>query len=177
MKKAFQVFAAAVISVALASVTAGAQSSAACTGTLEITGTGASSTNIINCTDITNVVITCVNNVNIATVNLQGGSSGTATVNGNTTGGGATSGNVINTNATNVDASAACGATTVASPTPTPTPATPGQGGAKPTTPKALPNTANDSALSIVAASLFAGAAIVIASRLAAAAFRRIGSK
>lgn len=177
MNKVFQVIAAAVVSVAFFGVTAGAQTVGACNGTISITNTGDNSNNTVQCNDIKNVVITCVNNVNIATVNLQDGTSGTATVNGNTTGGGAQSGAVINTNASNVNANASCGAVAVASPTPTPTPTpstTPGMGSV---TPKALPNTASNSTASIVAGSLVAAAAVVVASRLAVAAYRRIGTK
>lgn len=177
MRKLVQIISAAILSVAFIGSVAGAQSSAPCDGTITISGTGPGSNNTVTCTNITTVVITCVNNVNIATINTQAGESGTATVTGNGLGGNATSGTAINTNDSRVDASASCAA--VASPSPSVTPVTPGSGSATPTAvkPAVLPNTAGASAETIVVASILAAAGIVVASRVAVAAYRHFGTK
>lgn len=173
MKKVFSVIAAAVVSVAFAGSVANAQSN----NSIVITGTGPGSNNTVTYNNVSNVAYTCNNNILALTFNNQDGTSGNATVDFNTNAAAAVSGAVSNTNVTSTNIAAVCAQATtpVASPTPTPSPSpstTP-----VPSTPKTLPNTSSNSALTIVIASLAAAAGIVVASRLAVAAYRRIGTK
>lgn len=176
MNKVFQVIAAAVVSVAFFGTSASAQTPAPGCQSF-IYGTGQGSNNTIDCTTVSNVTLTCDNNITVANINYQNGQTGPATVGGNTSGGAAVTGTVTNTNGAVLNIGAACGtpATPAASTSPSPSASTtPGMGSV---TPKALPNTASNSTASIIAASLVAAAAVVVASRLAVAAYRRIGTK
>ncbi len=173
VKRILQILSAAVLSVAFVGSVA---SAADCDGNFTITNTGSGSNNTIDCTDIDIVSVTCENNIVVLTYNDQEDTSGTATVTDNTTGGSAVSGTVTNVNGTTIDLAAVCAA--VASPSPSPS-VTPGAGSVTPTStkPTVLPFTAGNSAATIVAGSLAAAAGVVVVSRLAIAAYRRISVK
>lgn len=175
MKKVLQIVAAAVLSVAALSVPA----NAADCDVLSINNTGTGSNNQVVCNVTRNVTVVCVNNVYTLDSNSQSAVSGDASSQGNTvTSGTVITGNATNTNGQNVIIGASCNENAApVSPTPSVTPTTPGQGGVTPAAPKALPNTSANSMLSVVAVSLLVAAAIVAGSRLAVAAYRRIGSK
>lgn len=177
MRKISQILTAAVFSVAFvgAGFLGSSAGAAPCNGTITVSGNNSNAN--VNCTDIKTVVITCQNDVNVVTVNYQDGTSGPATVTGNATGGNASTGSVFNNNDSTVNASAACAVTPAGSTEPTPTSSASPTPSTTPTKPVALPNTAGASAEVIVVSSLLAAAAVVIASRLAVAAYRRIGSK
>lgn len=179
MKKVFQVFAVAFIaSVAFLNVnSAGAVEidSPSC-GTIIITNTGENSNNEGTCTVVRNIVLECKDNINVLSENDQQAVTGDAQSLGNTTSGTAITGSATNVNGQVVEiGSKGCATTTstttTTSPSPTPS-STP-----TPSKPKTLPYTASNSTLSIVAISLATAAAAVVASRVAVAAYRRIGSK
>lgn len=160
---------AAVVSVAFVGAAAGAQAPAQNCDVLVINGTGQGSNNQVVCTTTTNVQVTCTNNVYALTSNSQSAISGATIVGGNVTGGTAISGNATNENNQTVQIGASCGVP--ADNTSTTTPTTPGQGSTTPK-PKALPYTAADSTVAVVATSLVAAAAIVAGSRVATMAYR-----
>lgn len=166
MKKLIQVVAAAIVSVGLVGTAAGAVS---CSD-INVHTSGNNNQTTITCTTITNVTVSCTNNIIAATVNFQDGTSGNASGSGDVR-----TGTVVNYNNSNTTVGAACGTpvgTTSPSPSPstsvTPTPST---------KPKALPNTATNDTASIVASSLVAAVGVVALSRVAVAAYRRIGNK
>lgn len=173
MKKVFSVLIATVVSTLFIGATVGAQVKNC--DVLSINNTGTGSNNQVVCNVTTNVTVECNNNIYVLDSNSQTAASGAASSQGNVTAGTVVTGNATNSNGQTVAIGAACGTSAVATPTPTPT--TPGQGSTTPTTPKALPNTASNSALTIIIGSLAAAAAVVVASRLAVATYRRIGSK
>lgn len=104
MKFAIKILSAAVVGTAFLSPGVGA---ASCDGA--ITLTGPESTNIINCKDVSDIVVKCTNNIIVGIVNTQNGTSGNGSVNNNTNGGNVATGTVVNDNGQNVTIGATCG--------------------------------------------------------------------
>jgi len=164
MKKLIQIVTAAILSVGFVGSAAGA---VGCDD-INIVTTGNGNTTTVTCTNIVSTNVTCTNGIIAATVTFQDGQSGNATGTGEVR-----TGTVVNYNNTDTTVGATCGsavATTSPTPSPSSTPST---------QPKAssLPNTATNDTASIVAVSLAVAAGIVGLSRVAVAAYRRIGNK
>jgi len=185
MRKISQILTAAVFSVAFVGVgflgtatMAQTLDSTQCDGSFTITVTGNGSNGTIDCKEDTVVSVTCTNNGAVVNYTDQQGTSGSANVTGNGSNGSSVTGGVTNSNSTTTDLNFSCPITnTSTSPSPTPTPSTTPTPGKGSVTPAALPNTASNSALTIVVGSLIAAAAIVVGSRIAVAAYRRISTK
>lgn len=185
MRKILQTLTAAVFSVAFVGVgffgtAANAQTpgSTQCDGSFVITVTGNGSNGVINCQVNTTVSVTCTNNGAVVNYTNQQGTSGSTNVTGNGSNGSSVTGGVTNSNSTATNLNFSCPITSASTtPTPTPTPSTTPTPGKGSVTPAALPNTASNSAVTIVVGSLVAAAAIVAGSRLAVAAYRRISTK
>ncbi|MDB5176642.1 MAG: hypothetical protein JWN75_310 [Candidatus Saccharibacteria bacterium] len=183
MKKLVQILTAAVISVGFI----GSVASATTDCQTVVYNSGDNNPTTIECINIKTIDITCVNNVTVANISYQDGKSGPAIVGGNEAGGSATTGTVTNSNNTTTElgVTGCAGAVTPSvspsvSPSPSVTPAssvTPGKGATTPVTPTVLPYTAGNSAAEIVAVSLVSAAGVVVASRLAIAAYRRFSEK
>lgn len=181
MKKLLQILTASILSVAFVGAAAGAQvaPSTSCND-VTISNTGPGSNNTVTCTNVVNTVIKCENNVIVGTANVQTSNSGNASGQNNTTVGSVNTGTAVNYNGTDTTIGASCGA--VATPAAS-TPVTPGMGSITPpaaeekVAPAVLPYTAGASAEAIVIASLIAAAAVVVLSRVAVAAYRRISTR
>lgn len=159
---AIKILSAAVVGTAFLSPGVGATS---CDGA--ITLTGPESTNIINCKDVSDIVVKCTNNIIVGTVNTQNSTSGNGSINNNTNGGNVATGTVVNDNGQNVTIGATCGevATTTGGGAVTP-PVTPGSGAISPAetpagglgsiTPETLPNTSSPISPTAMLAGAFA---------------------
>jgi hypothetical protein len=169
VKKLLQILGAAIISTAFIGSFA---SAATCDGTISVTGPG--SNNTINCTNVSNIVLTCTNNVIVGSVNTQTGTSGNSNTSNNTSAGNAATGQVVNDNGNNVTIGASCGDTQVAANE------TPGRGeagggeGAAGGLPEVLPDTATAPIAPLVAASVASAAAVVGLSRFVVTAYRHL---
>ena len=162
MKKLIQIVTALVVSVGFVGSVASAQVAAE-TCTTVINNSGDGNTTTVTCSNERTATISCVNNIIVGNYNDQEGES-------------LGDGSVVNYNNTQTTIGAACGATTTTSPSPSPTPST-SVTPTPSTKPKALPNTATNDTASIVATSLVAAIGVVALSRVAVAAYRRIGNK
>lgn len=172
MKKLIQIVTAAVVSVGFVGSVASADT-VSCTNVV-VDNSGNGNTTTVTCTNKKTATISCVNNLIVGNYNVQEGQSG----DGSSNGGPVQTGTVVNYNGTETTIGASCGASTTTSPTPTPSPSPSTSVSPTPSVkPKALPNTATNDTASIVAVSLVAAAGIVGLSRVAVAAYRRIGSK
>lgn len=173
MKKVIQIVTAVVVSVGFVGSVASAQVAAE-TCTTVISNSGDGNTTVVECNTEKIVTVTCVNNLVVGNYNVQEGESGS----GSSTGGSVASGTVVNYNNTQTTIGAACGASATTSPSPSPSPSTSVTPTPTPSTkPKVLPNTATNDTASIVASSLVAAVGVVALSRVAVAAYRRIGNK
>lgn len=169
MKKPLQILSSVVLSAAFVGGLAGATP---CAGS--ITNTGPGSNNGISCDETTNTNVMCTNGMWVASDNNQNAGSGDAEGSGNTSSGGATSGSTNNDNNQNVKINTSCD--------PAATPANmrsvPGKGGAEPTAKSitALPDTADNSVLTLATISVASVAVVLAASRLGIATYRRLSN-
>lgn len=178
MKKLVHIISAAILSVAFIGSAASAQAApTTCTEDVVIHNSGNGNVTTVTCNDERTATIICENGIVVGNYNEQGGESG----DGESEGGSVETGSVVNYNGTETTIGASCGESPSPTPTPTTSPSvspspstTPGAGAAKPAS---LPNTASASAETVVVASLIAAAGIVVASRLAVAAYRHFNTK
>lgn len=171
MKHVTKIFSAAIISTAFMSSAAGA---ASCDGVITLTGPG--SNNTINCSEVNNIALSCVNDIIVGTINTQTGTSGEGNVSDNNSGGTVASGTVVNNNGQNVTVGASCNtAAIVETPSFTPAPTeNPGGGLGEANAPEELPNTAGDSPIaSILASVLLASTGAIGVSRIVTVVHRR----
>lgn len=103
MKYAMKILSVAVVGTAFMGPGVGA---ASCNGS--ITLTGPDSTNIINCNEVSDIVLTCQNNVVVGTANTQTGSSGSGSIIDNTFSGNVATGGVVNENGQNITIGSSC---------------------------------------------------------------------
>lgn len=148
-----------------------------------ITNTGADSTNITECVEVSEFVVTCTNNTVVTINNNQTANSGSSITISNTNGSFTTStGEVVNVNSDNVALNVGCAPVAVVTPpTPTPTPpavqpAVGGQGQAAPEA-KALPVTGDDSLVSSTAVAAAVLGSVAVLSRIALSAYRHFSLK
>ena len=167
MKKIIRLISAAIVSTAFMG---GVASAATCEGVISVTGP--SSTNLVNCNEINDLVVNCNNNIVTATVNDQNAASGNGDVGTNTIGGSVATGTALNDNGNIVTVGASCDGELAA------VGGGGGGGGGAPVEPEsgvgeALPDTAITLAGPIAIVGAVVGAATIILSRIAVAAYRR----